>query len=180
MDSRGFRIQLFSLFHTQIFTFWKRRPTRTPLLWWTRGFRLHMMDHMAEATGFEPARAFRPYTLSKRAPSTTRTHFHSLYSIISFPRRQMPASKLTESPTRQKSVVKFTTLFLTPTPSGYKIHQNLLYFATRLFVTIHFNLFVELVRWLLHLRACCFCFRCRLFCRRSHLCGVILALRNRV
>ncbi len=28
---------------------------------------------MAERTGFEPAKALRPYTLSKRAPSTTRT-----------------------------------------------------------------------------------------------------------
>ena len=29
--------------------------------------------NLAERTGFEPAKALRPYTLSKRAPSTTRT-----------------------------------------------------------------------------------------------------------
>lgn len=32
---------------------------------------------MAEATGFEPAKGVNPYTLSKRAPSTARPHFHS-------------------------------------------------------------------------------------------------------
>lgn len=30
---------------------------------------------VAEATGFEPAKGVNPYTLSKRAPSTTRTRF---------------------------------------------------------------------------------------------------------
>ena len=30
---------------------------------------------MAEARGFEPPNAFRHYTRSRRAPSTTRTHF---------------------------------------------------------------------------------------------------------
>ncbi len=33
---------------------------------------------MAEATGFEPAKGVSLYTLSKRAPSTTRPHFQCL------------------------------------------------------------------------------------------------------
>ncbi|EOS75396.1 hypothetical protein C819_02386 [Lachnospiraceae bacterium 10-1] len=36
-EQSGDRIQLFSFFQTQIFNFWKRRPTGTPLLWWTWG-----------------------------------------------------------------------------------------------------------------------------------------------
>ncbi len=34
---------------------------------------------MAEATGFEPANELPRYTLSKRAPSTTRPHFRFNY-----------------------------------------------------------------------------------------------------
>ncbi len=46
-EQSGDRIQLFSFFQTQIFNFWKRRPTGTPLLWWTWGVRLHMVDQTA-------------------------------------------------------------------------------------------------------------------------------------
>ena len=35
---------------------------------------------MAEMVGFEPTNGFLRYTLSKRAPSTTRTHLH--YNLV--------------------------------------------------------------------------------------------------
>ena len=41
-----------------------------------------LWNKMAEATGFEPANGANRYTLSKRAPSTTRPHFRFTYYII--------------------------------------------------------------------------------------------------
>ena len=41
---------------------------------------------MAEATGFEPAKELPLYTLSKRAPSTTRPHFRLLQNFNTTPR----------------------------------------------------------------------------------------------
>ena len=37
---------------------------------------------MAEETGFEPVRALTPYTISNRAPSTTRPLLHELKKIV--------------------------------------------------------------------------------------------------
>jgi hypothetical protein len=36
---------------------------------------------MAEMVGFEPTNGFLRYTLSKRAPSTTRTHLQTSYKV---------------------------------------------------------------------------------------------------
>ena len=41
---------------------------------------------MAEATGFEPAKGETLYTLSKRAPSTTRPHFRLKIIVAYFGR----------------------------------------------------------------------------------------------
>lgn len=49
-----------------------------------------MSIYMAERTGFEPAIALPQYTLSKRAPSTTRPPLHAvtvqiLYQLYNLP-----------------------------------------------------------------------------------------------
>ena len=41
--------------------------------------------NLAEATGFEPANGVNHYTLSKRAPSTTRPHFRLLGNFSTTP-----------------------------------------------------------------------------------------------